>query len=206
MRKSLMLCLMISMLGSFCPASVIARTSELSFGFNTGYSFGVSDAFKEKRSALFDDYGELVEEFKSKSHTSISFEGKARYGVHPHVDLALIFHSQAGETKRERLFVEDGVSATENAPWHWYGALFNGHYTFAPQATTTPYFTGGVGWYFPDDGISEPGLNIGGGVERVLRANVSLEIGMGFHVIFTDPEDNYYFNLHIGINAYPRNR
>lgn len=81
---------------------------------------------------------------------------------------------------------------------YWWNLSANLKYTFTPNVWR-PYVNGGLGFYAPESGSSEPGFNLGAGVDYSLRPNLTLEIGADYHNIFTSGNDIEFLVPHIGV-------
>lgn len=70
------------------------------------------------------------------------------------------------------------------------------------EITTTPlrpYIHGGPGIYIPKSGSTEPGYNIGLGLDHSLSPDWTVGLGADYHHIFTSGSDTEFFVPHIGV-------
>ena len=92
--------------------------------------------------------------------------------------------SAIGELQYNRFeAAQSGLSDT-----YWVSLTGGLKYTLSPGAWQ-PYVAGSIGVYSPRSGSSEPGLHIGLGVSRKINPRWSVEIGAGYHNIFTSGSD-----------------
>lgn len=70
------------------------------------------------------------------------------------------------------------------------------------SGTVRPYLAGGPGLYIPESGSSEPGVNVGLGLDFVLDPHWTFELGADHHVIFTSGGDTEFTVPHIGFIHY----
>jgi len=84
---------------------------------------------------------------------------------------------------------------------YWLNLSANLKYEFTPN-TWRPYVNGGVGLYDPKSGSSEPGVNLGLGVDFDINPNLVFEAGIDYHRIFTSGDDTNFNVFHIGLIHY----
>ena len=78
--------------------------------------------------------------------------------------------------------------------------LANVLYTLSPEKKTTPNVTGGLGIYM--DGDTNPGINLGGGIEHFFQDNLSLDAGARFHMIFSEGDNVTFLQIRVGLMYY----
>ena len=62
-----------------------------------------------------------------------------------------------------------------------------------------PYILGGAGFYFPKSGSTEPGYNIGLGLDYSLSPDWTVEVGVDLNHIFTSGSDTKFVVPHVGV-------
>ncbi|MCD4710692.1 MAG: S8 family serine peptidase [Bacteroidales bacterium] len=96
----------------------------------------------------------------------------------------------------------DFISATGTIPDnYWMNISLNAKYTRAVNPSITGplhwYARTGPGYYIPEAGNSEMGLNVGAGLDYDLNPSVILEAGIDYHRIFNVDYD--FFQVHGGV-------
>ena len=197
MKKLSLLFSLLFILGSFASASAIDQTGKFAVGGHFGYSVGFGDAFKEYKWGEY--WGTEYLEFKYQNKVTYSFWGNVKYGLNPNLALMAVVDYQAGDV--EVTTTVGGIGGSASASYHWTSVLGNLVFNLSPDKQTCPYFTGGGGIYINDD-VSEPGVNLGGGIEHFFQNNLALDVGARLHMLFTGGERTNYFNLYAGLNYY----
>ena len=199
MKKLSLLFTVLFVLGSFASASAIDQTGKFAVGGHLGYSFGFGDAFKEYK-WTYDDPLLGYWEAKYQNKVTYSFWGNVKYGLNPNLALMGAVDYQAGDIEVSATVGDISGSASES--YNWTSVLGNLVFTLSPEKKTCPYFTGGSGFYIPEEGDSKPGINVGGGMEHFFQDNLALDVGARFHMIFTEELKTNYLNIYAGLNYY----
>jgi hypothetical protein len=198
MKKLTLLFSLLFILGLFSSASAIDQTGKFAIGGHFGYSFGFGDVFKEYEVGGDDlVLGEWEAKYQNK--VTYSFWGDVKYGISPNFALMASVDYQAGDVDVSATLGE--LSGGRSDSYHWTSVLGNGIFNLTPEKNTCPYFTLGGGIYFNDD-VSEPGINLGGGIEHFFQDNLALDVGTRYHMIFTEGEKTNYLNIYAGLNYY----
>lgn len=188
---------LIFVLGLFTSASAMDQTGKFGIGGHFGYSFGFGDVFDEYEwSGL---WGTEYVVLKYQNKVTYSFLGNVKFWVSPTWALLAAVDYQAGDVDVTGSIgdVSTGISESYN----WTSVMGNVVYTIPTQSWTCPYLTVGGGIYFNDD-VSEPGINLGGGIEHFFQDNLALDVGTRYHMIFTEGESTNYLNIYGGLNYY----
>jgi opacity protein-like surface antigen len=189
--KKLVVVLMPMVFLTFASSAVaVDQTGKIGIGGYGGYAFGFGDFFEK-----FEE-----NDLSYRNKTTYCFGGKIKYGLTPDFALAGEFNYQAGEFLTEGYDFFWGVLSRER--WSWKSILADFVYGFNPEEETNPYLTAGFGYYIPSLGESEPGLNLGAGVERCSRDNLAFEFGGRLHLIFTESVNTTFFQIYCGLNFY----
>ncbi len=197
MKKLTIFVAVLFILGSFASAAAIDRTGTFAIGGHFGYSFGFGEAFKEIEWGQ--EFGTSYWGFRYENEVTYSFWGNIKYCVSPKFALTGIVDYQAGDVNVNSTFGD--YTSTVSESYNWTSVLGNAIFSFNPDRNTSPYFTFGGGVYFNDD-VSEPGINVGGGLEHFFQDNLALDVGTRYHMIFTDPDNTNYVSIYGGINYY----
>ncbi len=198
MKKLTILVGVLFVLGSFGSAAAIDRTGTFSVGGHCGYSFGFGDTFEKYEISGYElGLGSWSANYQNK--VTYSFWGNVKYGLNPNWALMASIDYQAGDVEASANIGSLGGSIGDS--YHWTSALANVVVTLSPEKHTCPYFTFGGGMYFNDD-YSEPGINLGGGIEHFVQDNLALDMGTRYHMIFTESNNTNYLNIYGGINYY----
>ena len=185
-------------LTSFCSGAANDQTGKFSIGGQAGFSVGFGSAFCEQEFShtYWDDYTSTA---WVKNELRHEWGVKVKYGLKPSWALAGIYEYQAAKPS---------VGATKGV--FWEGSVLESFRCLAinlvyirfPERKTPSYYTGGVGWYMIEEGKDKPGINAGMGAEDFLLNYLGLDVGLGLHMIFTEPRIVTYINLHVGLNCY----
>jgi hypothetical protein len=81
---------------------------------------------------------------------------------------------------------------------YWWNLSANLKYEFVTYSLR-PYINGGLGLYIPETGSTEPGFNVGLGIDYSLSPNWILESGGDYHCVFTSGDDVEFFVSYIGL-------
>ncbi|NIM99705.1 MAG: outer membrane beta-barrel protein [candidate division Zixibacteria bacterium] len=197
MKKLAVVFGLIFVLGSFTSASAMDQTGKFAIGGHFGYSFGFGDVFDEYEWA--GQWGTEYVVVKYQNKVTYSFLGNVKFWVSPTWALLGAVDYQAGEVDVTGSIADLSTGISES--YDWTSVIGNVVYTIPTQTWTCPYLTAGGGIYFNDD-ISEPGINLGGGIEHFFQDNLALDVGTRYHMIFTEEERTNYLNLYAGLNYY----
>jgi len=198
MKKLSLLIGLLFVLGSFTSASALDQTGKFAVGGHFGYSFGFGDAFKEYK---WSDEGLPTgyEESMRQNKVTYSFWGNVRYGLNPNWAVMAVVDYQAGDV--DVTGIVGDVSGRVEDTYNWTGVLGNLLFNLTPEKNTCPYFCGGGGVYI-NDNVTEPGVNLGGGIEHFFQENLALDVGTRYHMIFTEDQKTNYLNIYVGLNYY----
>ncbi len=197
MKKLTLIFGLIFILGSFASASAIDQTGRFAIGGHLGYSFGFGEVFDEYEWGGY--WGTEYWGVKYQNKVTYSFLGNVKYYFSPNWAVLGALDYQAGDV--EVTGTVAGFSTGISESYDWTAVLGNVVYTISPQNKTCPYFTAGGGMYMSDD-VSEPGANLGFGVEHYFQNNLALDVGARYHMIFTEDNSTNYVNVYAGINFY----
>jgi hypothetical protein len=198
MKKLAFLFTLIFVLGTFTSAFAIDRTGVFAIGGHAGYSFGFGDVFKEYEISGYDlALGEWAVRYQNK--VTYGFWGNVRYGITPNFGLMGVVDYQAGDVEASAAL--GGLGGSASGTYDWTSVQGNAIFTLSPEKNTCPYFTFGGGLYFMND-TSEPGINLGGGIEHFFQENLAFDVGTRYHMIFTENQNTNYINLYAGLNYY----
>lgn len=197
MKKLAVVFGLIFVLGLFTSASAMDKTGKFGIGGHFGYSFGFGDVFDEYEWA--GQWGTEYVVVKYQNKVTYSFLGNVKFWVSPTWALLGAVDYQAGEVDVTGSIADLTTGISES--YDWTSVIGNVVYTIPTQTWTCPYLTAGGGIYFNDD-ISEPGINLGGGIEHFFQDNLALDVGTRYHMIFTEEEKTNYLNLYAGLNYY----
>ena len=89
-----------------------------------------------------------------------------------------------------------GSSAVSDT--YWWSISANAKYELTPNSLR-PFVTSGVGLYKPESGSTDPGLNVGVGVDLDISPDWVLEAGIDYHHIFTSSSDTDFAVARIGL-------
>lgn len=198
MKKLSLLFGLLFVLGSFTSASAVDQTGKFAVGGHFGYSFGFGDAFKEYEWGEY--WGTEYWGYKYQNKVTYSFWGNVKYGLNPNLALMGAVDYQAGDI--EVTATVGDISGSASGSYSWTSVLGNLLFTLSPEKKTCPYFTGGSGFYIPEEGDSKPGINVGGGMEHFFQDNLALDVGTRYHMIFTEEKNTNYLNIYAGLNYY----
>ena len=102
--------------------------------------------------------------------------------------------SVIGELQYNRFeAAQGGLSDT-----YWVSLSGGLKYTLSP-GTWQPFVAGSIGIYDPRSGSTEPGVHLDVGVRREINPRWSLEIGAGYHNIFTSGSDVEFSVIRAGL-------
>ncbi len=75
---------------------------------------------------------------------------------------------------------------------HWWNFSANLKWEFSTNMLR-PYVNSGFGFYIPKTGPTQPGFNVGGGLNLTLNPSMVLELGADYHHILTTAKDAQYY-------------
>ena len=198
MKKLPILVVVFFVLGSFGSAGAVDRTGTFAVGGHFGYSVGFGDVFEKYEISGYQlDLGSWSASYQNK--VTYGLWGNVRYGLNRNWGLMAIVDYQAGDVEASAGIA--GLSGSVSDTYHWTNVSADAILTLAPEKRTCPYFFFGGGMYFNED-ASEPGVNLGGGIEHFIQENLALDVGTRYHMIFTEGDQTNYLNIYGGVNFY----
>jgi hypothetical protein len=197
MKKLFALLAVVMMLFVFSSASAMDNTGKWAAGGYLGYSFGFGDAFKEHQFG-YPIPGSGFSSYSFQNKLGFCLGAQVKYGLKPKMDLVGNLDYQAGSVDVKG--GAGGYSYDAGDSYDFTAILGNVLYTFSPEKKTTPNVTGGVGLYM--DGDTNLGINLGGGIEHLLKKNLTLDAGARFHMIFSEGDKTTYLQIRAGVMYY----
>jgi hypothetical protein len=197
MKKLSIVLGLLFILGLFSSASAIDQTGKFAIGGHFGYSFGFGEVFDEYEWGEY--WGTEYWGVKYQNKVTYSFLGNVKYWLSPNWALLGALDYQAGDVEVTGSVADFSTGISES--YDWTGILANIVYNISPNNKTCPYFGGGGGIYLSDD-VTEPGINLCGGIEHFFQSNLALDVGARYHWIFTEENSTNYLNVYAGINYY----
>jgi len=199
MKRTLAVLALVCTMVSFSSASAIDRTGKTAISLHLGHGIGFEGVFEEREfNHWFPDYG--LARVSVDNKLSYSWGARVKTGLSPSVSLVVGWDHQ--EVSVEATMSLNGLRLRDREDFHWNILSVNIESALNTKRSTVPNISGGFGMYMPEEGDSEPGINMGAGLEHFLKDNTALDLGFRFHLIFTEGDYTSYVQFFAGMIHY----
>ncbi|UCB52222.1 MAG: hypothetical protein JSV10_09585 [Candidatus Zixiibacteriota bacterium] len=184
---------------SFTSASAMDRTGRGAISLSLGHGLGFEGVFEDREFNYWQP-GNGRARISITNELSYSWGAKVKAGLSPSISLVVVWDHQ--EVNTEATMSLNGSRLREREDYHWNIISVNIESALNTERSTDPNISGGFGMYMPEEGDSEPGMNMGAGLEHFLKDNTALDLGFRFHLIFTEGDYTSYVQFFAGMIHY----